>query len=102
MDRNIAKVIAEDFISTMNPEHWNGSGTKPDTFDTRIKTYNIASKKGNELDISFDYDEQDKVWEHYCELRDKLSGDLIVPLHGYGVDSVQNLADTIEVVCSGE
>jgi len=38
---------------------------------------------------------------HYCELRDISTSDLI-PLHGYGVDSPGNLADTIIDICNNE
>lgn len=101
-----AKKIAEDFLSRMNPTNWDGVGKRPKKFDTRIVTYNIGSVNGNELDISFEYlnkDEGDKPgWTHYCELRDKVTGDLMIPLHGYGIDSVQNLIDTIMDICSAE
>lgn len=96
-----AEIIAKDFLGRMNPTNWNGKGKQPESFDTRIVTYDINSINGNELDISFDYLEEDG-WMHYCELRDKASGELIIPLHGYGIDSVQNLVDTIMDVCSEE
>lgn len=56
--------------------------------------------QGTELDISFEYEESDG-WLHLCELREKASGDLLAMLHGYGIDSVPNLADTIEDICNG-
>lgn len=93
-----AKKIAENFLSRMNPENWDGVGEKPESFDTRIVTYDIDSYDV-ELDISFEYDEDEKCWLHYCEVRDKASGDMVEPLHGYGVDSVQNLTDTILDIC---
>ncbi|MGN0514400.1 MAG: hypothetical protein ACI4GD_08975 [Lachnospiraceae bacterium] len=86
-----AREIAEDFLSKMNPGNWNGMGEKPDEFNTLIRTYDIDSKNNNELDISFDYDNEEKCWLHYCELRNKTNEELMIPLHGYGVDSVQNL-----------
>jgi hypothetical protein len=94
--------IAEDFLIKMNPNNWNGKGRKPKSCDTRIITYNIDSKYGNELDISFDYDKEEKCWTHYCELRDKETKELMIPLHGYGVDSVSNLTDTIMDICVNE
>lgn len=95
-----ATKIAKDFLAKMNPSNWNGHGRKPKSFDTRIVTYNIDSINGNELDISFDHTEDG--WTHYCELRDKESGELMIPLHGYGVDSIQNLINTIMDICSEE
>lgn len=97
-----ARRIAEDFISEMNPDNWDGIGEKPNSFNTLIKTYDIDSKNNNELDISFDYDKEEKCWMYYCELRDKINEELIIPLHGYGIDSVQNLTDTIMDICSEE
>ena len=93
-----AKEIAKNFLSRMNPNNWDGTGEKPESFDTRIVTYDIDSYDV-ELDISFEYDEDEQCWLHYCEIRDKASGVLIEPQHGYGVDSVQNLTDTILDVC---
>lgn len=100
-DKEKAEKIARDFMGKMNPTNWNGRGRKPKSFDTRIVTYDIDSVNGNELDISFDKSDEDG-WTHYCELRDKESGELMVPLHGYGVDSLQNLIDTIMDICSEE
>lgn len=91
--------IAEDFIKTMNPTNWDGAGDKPDDFNILIKTYDTKNPD-MQLDVSFDYDTEDEEWCHYCELRDKESGDLIVPVHGYGVDSIFNLRDTIEDIVS--
>lgn len=96
-----AERIAKDFMCRMNPTNWNGKGKRPNSFDTRIVTYDIDSINGNELDISFDYLGEDG-WTHYCELRDKENGELMIPMHGYGIDSLQNLIDTIMDICSEE
>ena len=90
--------IAEKHLKTSNPSMWGGDGDQPSGFDTRIITYPID--QGTELDISFEYEESDG-WLHLCELREKASGDLLAMLHGYGIDSVPNLADTIEDICNG-
>lgn len=84
--------IAETFLCEMNPVNWDGQGNVPVGVDTRIMTFPLT--EDIELDISFELDVQDG-WVHYCELRDKFNGDLIDCLSGYGVDSPQNLADTI-------
>ena len=39
--------------------------------------------------------------EHCCEIVDKESGLMTEMLHGYGIDSYLNLADTIEDICQG-
>ena len=102
-----ARKIAEDFLSKANPTNWDGVGEQPKELDTRIITYDIDSKNDNELDISFEYLDKDAFpddsgWTHYCELRDKETGDLMIPLHGYGINSVQNLVYTILDICSDE
>ena len=86
--------IAEDFINTMNPTYWNSVGERPKEFNILIKTYDTKDPEV-QLDISFDYDTEDKEWCHYCELRDKESGELLKPLHGYGIRDVENLTNTI-------
>lgn len=102
-----ARKIAEDYLKTSNPTNWNGIGCRPKNFSPLIKTYDIDSINGNELDISFEFfkkeeDDPFSGWTHYCELRDIKSGDVVIPLHGYGIDSVQNLVDTIMDICSDE
>lgn len=102
MERIEAERIAQEFIDEMNPDLWNGIGDTPDNLDTRIVTYNINSEN-NELDISLELEENpetgEKEWTHCCELRDKDNGDLMDIQHGYGIDSIPNLADTILDIC---
>lgn len=106
MNRTEAERIAKEFLNETNPDMWNGKDGKPNNFDTRIFTYDIQSANNNELDISLEYEENPetgkKEWTHYCELRDKDNGDLIEVQHGYGIDSVLNLADTILDICRNE
>lgn len=101
-ERSKAEKIACEYLSWANPGNWDGNGKAPDDFKPQICTYDIQSVNNNELDISCEYDEETGCWEHYCELRDKDSGDLMIPLHGYGINSVNNLADTIMDVCCDE
>lgn len=95
--------IAEDFLKRMNPDGWDGVGKRPKSFDTRIVTYDVGSPYNDELDIRFEKeihpDTGKKEWMHSCELRDKESGDVMIPMHGCGINSVQNLADTIWDIC---
>lgn len=104
--REKAEKIAKDFLKEMNPTNWNGRGRKPKSFDERVMTFDIDSINGNELDISFEYLEKDESdvtgWTHYCALVDKETGLTVAPLHGYGIDSLQNLIDTIMDICSEE
>lgn len=90
--------IAQEHIKKMNPSSWDGTGNQPVNFNPIICTYSIDDV--SELDISFEKDEQDG-WIHLCELRDKESEEIIDILSGYGIDSFQNLADTINDICKG-
>lgn len=93
-------------MNEANPEMWNGEGTKPQSVSNLIFTYDIQSIYGNELDLSLEYLESDESdmagWTHYCELKDKQTGDTVIPLHGYGIDSINNLVDTIMDICREE
>lgn len=106
MERTEAKIIAKEFIGEMNPDLWDGIGEKPDNLDTRIVTYDINSENNNELDISLELEDNPetgkKEWTHCCELRDKDNGELMEMQHGYGIDSVPNLTDTILDICRNE
>ena len=100
--REFAENIAKNFISKMNPTWWNGEGYPPEQFNSCICTYDFGSP-WVELDISFDYVQNecgDLEWEHYCEIVDKDNAELCVPLHGYGINSYLNLADTILDICN--
>lgn len=93
-----AKEIAENFLSKMNPDMWNGDGLPPTNLDTRVVSYDIGSRNGNRLDISMMLDSVGG-WCHCCELVDEEMNELIIPLTGYGIDSVNNLVNTILDVC---
>ena len=95
-----AHEIAKDFLDKMNPSRWTGNGEMPNDFDTRIVTYEIDSHPDYELDISFDYVDEPEGWMHYCEVRDKETEELMVPLHGYSIHSIVTLETTIKDVIS--
>lgn len=89
-----AREIAEDFINTMNPSGWDGSGDKPDDFDTGIVTYEI--NKDAELDVSYEYDD-DYGWEVCYELRDKVDGELLdITTENDVLNSVESMSRDIE------
>lgn len=96
-----AKEIAENFLNEMNPDMWNGEGLLPPNVDTKIKSYDIDSQKGNRLDISIFLD-PDIGWCHCCEIVDVATNEVIIPLTGYGIDSVDNLVYTILDICMDE
>lgn len=88
--------IANMHLHKANPSMWDGTGTRPSDFNQRIGTYNVDSNM--EVDVSFE--QENGVWLHYCELRDKETEELLDVVHGYGVNSPQNIADSIEYLIS--
>lgn len=97
MDNNTATSIAKTHLQNTNPSLWNGEGERPSDFNQSICTYPIDDYF--DLDISFEKDETDG-WLHLCELREKESEELCCILSGYGIDSLQNLVDTIMDICN--
>ena len=95
-----ATKIAEEFLKKVNPDMWDGTGEKPESVnDTAIKRYDLS--KYNYLDISIEYNEEDKCWNHCCEIVDKEDDMMSEILSGYGIDSKLNLIDTILDLCGG-
>ena len=90
--------IAQEHIQRTNPSLWNGLSERPIDFDSHIITYPID--EDTDMDISFEYEKEDG-WLHLCELRCRHTGELLNIVHGYGIDSPQNLTDTIEDICEG-
>lgn len=89
--------IAKAFLHEMNPTNWNGQGEMPAGFDTRIMEF-ITDMPDVLLDISFEFcmeDDSTFQWENCCELVQESSDTIIERVYGYGINSVQNLTDTI-------
>ena len=88
--------IAQEFMNDMNPTMWDGNGDVPSTFDDRCLGSDLSPDM--RLDISFLYDNEDG-WRHCCELVNVASNEMVEILTGYGIDSVQNLANAILDIC---
>ena len=99
MTREKAEAIAKEFLRQNNPDIWDGTGEKPESFITTIWEYEL--NEYDFLDISMEYSVEDKCWIHRCEIVDKKSDTMTEILSGYGIDSYLNLADTIEDICQG-
>lgn len=104
--REWAEKTAKDFLNRANPTNWDGSGKKPEEFNcTKYFTYDFGSPYVD-LDISFNYYEEDNEWLHCCEIvnREPSSSSDFVEccevLSGYGIDSYLNLTDTILDICN--
>lgn len=96
MTREKATGIVLECLKEMNPDMWNGNGSKPASFDNRAWQYPLTNEVN--LEITFVNNEEDG-WCHYCDLvyaSDNTSFDV---LSGYGIDSVQNIIDTVLDLC---
>lgn len=96
MIREKATKIVTEFLKDMNPDMWNGNGNKPESFDEHSWQYALTDDVN--LEITFVNNEEDG-WCHYCDLvyaSDNVSFDM---LSGYGIDSVQNIIDTVLDLC---
>lgn len=101
--REWAEMTAKDFISNRNPTNWDGKGLLPIEFRTKCCTYDFGSPFV-ELDIYFEFDDDDGKWIHVCEIVDKKPDGKYVSmcerLSGYGINSYLNVADTILDICN--
>lgn len=93
VNRKYATAMANAYLQRMNPNNWDGRGEKPVDVNTNVMSFDIPGDSCRRMDISFDID--DGEWCHLCQLVDIQSKSVIEFEHGYGVDSVLNLADTI-------
>lgn len=96
MTRNDAYEITKTHLNKKNPTNWDGNGESPPTFDPSAKTYVMSANQ--KLIIRFEYNVEDQAWEHVCELRNDRTH-AVTLLHGYGINSPENLTDTIEYIC---
>lgn len=96
MIREKATKIVTEFLKDMNSDMWSGNGNKPESFDEHSWQYALTDDVN--LEITFVNNEEDG-WCHYCDLvyaSDNTSFDM---LSGYGIDSVQNIIDTVLDLC---
>lgn len=91
-----AMTIARTHLREMNPSSWDGTGIQPADFNPAARTYPIGTE--NELCIGFENNGQDG-WIHVCQTRNIQSENITSTMSGYGIDSPQNLADTITDIC---
>ena len=96
MKRETAEKIAKDFLNQMNPEMWSGNGNRPTSFDNRAWQYPLTNEVN--LEITFVNNEEDG-WCHYCDLVYESDNSSFDMLSGYGINSVQNIIDTVLDLC---
>ena len=96
MTREKAAGIVSECLKEMNPDMWNGNGSKPASFDNRAWQDPLTSEVN--LEITFVNNEEDG-WCHYCDLVYESDNSSFDMLSGYGIDSVQNIIDTVLDLC---
>lgn len=95
MTMELALNIANEFLDTMNPDMQDGNGDEPSGLNQSIWSKRLTDDVS--LDISFEYDNEDG-WCTVCELVDVESNEMFEIMSSYGIDSPQNIADTIYVL----
>lgn len=96
MTKEKATEIVSEYLKDMNPDIWDGNGNRPTSFDDRAWQYSLTNEVN--LEITF-VNNEEYGWCHYCDLvyaSDNTSFDV---LSGYGIDSVQNIIDTVLDLC---
>ena len=96
MTRKKATEIVTKFLKDMNPDTWDGNGNKPESFDEHGWQCSLSDDVN--LEITFAYDEEDG-WHHYCDLVHKSDTSSFDMLSGYGIDSLENIIDTVLDLC---
>lgn len=102
LNKNEIREIAHTFLEEMNPSSWDGIGNVPVGFDQCTMGFPLdgvlVNYKYVRLDISFELCEEDDgtfQWNHYCEIVYADTDEVVDCAHGYGINSEQNLVDTI-------
>lgn len=99
MNKNLFAIpIVKKYLEEMNPTFWNGQSNIPDTFDSRPWQYPLTENIS--LEITCDYDDEEKVWKHYCDLINSSDDSSFDVLSGVGINDVSSIANTIIDLCN--
>lgn len=99
MDKNLFVIsIVKEYLQEMNPTFWNGTGNIPDTFDSRPWQYPLTENVN--LEITCDYDDEEEVWKHYCDLINNCDDSSFAVLSGVGINCVLSITNTIIHLCN--
>ena len=101
-----AREIAEDFMSQVNPYDWHGvearkgkGDDRPEGFGEKTISYDTDFEWGDKLDITCEYDDDERRWVHHCELRDSDGDDILYDQYSWHIDDFEELVETIMDVC---
>ncbi len=92
-----AREIAKDFVSTMNPSGWDGSGNRPDSTPlNEVLTYHLDEYPEINLDLHYEYDDLEDQYYHVCEAYDKESNDRMCGVWSNTINDVDDVIGTIQ------
>lgn len=99
MNKNLFAIpIVKKYLEEMNTTFWNGQGNIPDTFDSCPWQYPLTENIS--LEITCDYNDEEKVWKHYCDLINSSDDSSFAVLSGVGINDVSSIANTIIDLCN--
>lgn len=99
MNKNLFAIsIVKKYLEEMNPTFWNGQSNIPDTFDRRPWQYPLTENIS--LEITCDYDDEEKVWKYYCDLINSFDDSSFDVRSGVGINDISSIANTIVGLCN--
>ena len=91
MSDEMVRRIADTHIRAKNPDNWDGRAGESRNFDPYPASYPLD--RDTDIMIKFIHDEDG--WGHEVSIRNRRTGTMLSRCTGYGIDSPQNLADSI-------
>lgn len=91
------KLIVKEFYKQMNPDMWDGSGERPDSFDTHAWEYPLTDVV--HLELAFGYDESDGGWKYFCDLVYSSDNSSFDMTSGHEINSPQNMINSVMQLC---
>lgn len=97
MKKTRVKLIVKEFYKQMNPDMWDGSGERPDLFDTHAWEYPLTDAV--HLELAFGYDESDGGWKYFCDLVYSSDNSSFDMTSGHEINSPQNMINSVMQLC---
>lgn len=92
-----ATSIVNNFYEKMNPDMWDGSGERPNSFDTHAWEYPLTDTV--HLELAFGYDESDGGWKYFCDLVYTADNSSFDMTSGHGINLPQNIINSVMQLC---
>ena len=97
MKKTRVKLIVKEFYKQMNPDMWDGSGERPDSFDAHAWEYPLTDAV--HLELAFGYDESDGGWKYFCDLVYSSDNSSFDMTSGHEINSPQNMINSVMQLC---